>query len=250
MNEFFDDLRSYWRDFPRGIGSVFGLLFTVVAISWGVSEFVSGFISAGGVPKDSGWLKVLIASGVAGALYCLFDVAYYFSRRGAALRVDDDVTLALRAQVENSDCSEIRIFASGGDDAKARFIQLTRGGQKTQRQVAVKVLLRSDGTSKRMQSLQDLAEKWRKDVDLATAKNQNGYRFTTSFATYECPVMLRGYIFGSQVAALSWYARDDGLRSPPTMPTIVVKGVSNNGAALVEQAIEVFEFYFSKGRVL
>lgn len=218
MGDPIEHIKGIWREFPRGLVSILGLLATIVGISWGLSDPISGILPANEIQKNSVWIRLMIASALSGIIYCAFDIAYYIYRRGAALRVDEDVNECLLAQIEKPNCSEIRIFASGGDEAKARFIRLTQSTQKTPKQVAIKILLRSDGTQKRMQALEDLAQKWRKDIDEATTKKKSGYRFTTTFATHECPVMLRGYIFGEDVAAISWYARDEGLRSPPRCP--------------------------------
>jgi hypothetical protein len=225
-----------------------GLSAACVLLGWGVASFSLDFVPPEGVARP--WLKVLIAAGVAGILYFLFDVFYYYYRLGAVVRLDRDARNCLREEVRNVACSEVKVFASGGDEAKNIFLDLTDENFHPKRIVKIKVLLRTDASGQRDQNLRALVGKWLKDIDERTKNNNGGFEFQTEFVTYPHPVMLRGYLCGNRAAYISWYARDDAgakFRSLPNLPLAVIKGSTGSGRAIIDQAVATFDFYFLNG---
>jgi len=245
-----EKIREFWTRYPRGWADIVGLVSVLAVLAWGLSEPFSGLLDVGLVTRGANY-RLMLAIVIVAVGYIVFDLVYYVTRRGSEARVEKDSSACVRSQLKDADCLEVRVFSSGGEDAKIRFLDLSQESFTPRKDVKIKVLLRGNKSSERDTSLSVLVQRWRKDIDEVTANSQSGYRFVTEFSVYELPVMLRGYVFGRKAATLSWYARDDiGIRSSPKMPHILLKYGSANGKVIVEEAVELFDYFFNLGRKL
>jgi hypothetical protein len=245
-----EKIKDLWGRYPRHWVDILALLVSLAAVGWMLSEPISGVLDIGFLVRSPAVYRLMIALVLVAIGYVIFDLLYFFSKRGAAVLLVKDASECVKANLCRTDCSEVRVFSSGGEDAKKRFLDLTQENFMPRKEIRIRVLLRGDQTSQRESALKALVDRWRKDIDEATSNRSCGYKFVTEFSVYEMPVMLRGYIFDSSVAVLSWYARDSKIRSSPNMPHMLLKSVSKHGEDVIKQAIESFDYFFGSGRSL
>jgi hypothetical protein len=245
-----EKIREIWARYPRQWLDIIGLLVALSGLGWLLSEPISGALDPSIFSKSLSLYRIAISIVLIAIGYVIFDLLYFISKRGAAALLAKDAGAFLKENLNRADCLEVRIFSSGGEDAKNRFLDLTQESFAPKKEVKIKILLRSDQSIQRDAALEALVVRWRKDIDEATSARKCGYKFVTEFSVYEMPVMLRGYVFDSTSAALSWYARDSQIRSSPNMPHVLIKSVSRHGEDVIKQAIETFDYFFILGRKL
>lgn len=245
-----EKIKDFWGRYPRHWHDIIGLLGALAVIAWLLSEPICGVLDVGLLTETPGAYRLMIATVLVATGYVAFDLLYFFSKRGAAAQLIKSSSSCVKENLMRADCLEVRVFSSGGEDAKNRFLDLTQETFIPRKEVKIRVLLRGDQTTQRKAALEALVDRWKKDVDEATVNRNCGYKFNTEFSVYEMPVMLRGYVFGDSVAALSWYARDSVIRSSPNMPHILIKSASTQGADMIKQAIESFDHFFGLGKKL
>lgn len=245
-----EKIKDLWGRYPRQIYDIIALLSALSILAWIFSEPLSGLVDVGIFSRYPSVLRLTVALVLVSIGYIVFDLAYFFSKRGAAALLVKDASACMRENLLRTDCSEVRVFSSGGEDAKNRFLELTQESFMPQKEVKIRVLLRGDQTPQRDVVLQVLVDRWRRDIDGVTSRRGCGYKFVTEFSVYQSPVMLRGYVFDSSVAALSWYARDTVVTSSPNMPHMLIRSVSKHGDDFIGQAIYTFDHFFGLGRKL
>lgn len=245
-----EKIKDLWGRYPRQMIDIIALLGVLCIFGWLFSEPLVGLVDVGVFSRYPSALRLAVALVLIAILYIIFDLTYFFSKRGAAALLVKDASSCIRENLLRTDCSEVRVFSSGGEDAKKRFLELTQESFKPQKEVKIRVLLRGDQTAQRDVALQTLVDRWRIDVDGFTSGRDCGYKFVTEFSVYQSPVMLRGYVFDRSVAALSWYARDAGVRSSPNMPHMLIRSVSKHGDEFISQAYYAFDHFFDSGRRL
>lgn len=245
-----EKIKDFWDRYPRHWLDIIGLLGVFAAFAWMLSEPICGAVDASLLAKAPGIYRLMIASVFVAIFYVIFDLLYFISKRGATTQLVKDSSACVKENLRRANCTEVRVFSSGGEDAKKRFLDLTQETFLPRREIQIRVLLRSDQTMQREADLKTLVDRWRKDIDGITLNRKCGYKFHTEFSIYEMPVMLRGYVFDDSAAVLSWYARDSKIRSSPNMPHILIKSASTQGEDVVKQAIESFDHFFSLGKRL
>lgn len=245
-----EKIKDLWGRYPRQILDIIALLGVLCFFGWIFSEPLSGLVDVGLFSRYPSALRLTVTLVLVAVFYIVFDLAYFFSKRGAAALLVKDASSCIRENLRRTDCSEVRVFSSGGEDAKKRFLELTQESFKPQKEVKIRVLLRGDQTTQRDVALQALVDRWRRDIDAVTSGRDCGYKFVTEFSVYQSPVMLRGYVFDRSFAALSWYARDAVVRSSPNMPHMLIRSVSKHGDDFIAQAIYSFDYFFGSGRRL
>lgn len=245
-----EKIRDFWGRYPRHWLDIIGLLGALAAVAWVLSEPICGVLDASLLVKSTGAYRLMIALVLVAIGYVAFDLLYFAGKRGATTQLVKDSSACIKENLRRTDCLEVRVFSSGGEDAKKRFLDLTQESFTPRKEIKIRVLLRGDQTVQREAALKALVDRWRKDIDEVTSNRKCGYKFNTEFSVYEMPVMLRGYVFDDSAAALSWYARDSIIRSSPNMPHILIKSTSAQGEDVIKQAIESFDHFFGLGKIL
>jgi hypothetical protein len=147
--------------------------------------------------------------------------------------------------------NKLRVFASDGSRAKGLLLQLQN--EKLTQNLEIEVLLRSDPHTStkddRYQANLRQIARWESDIDKAFSK-KNKVTVSTTFAMYNFPIMLSGFIFDEEFAMLAWYSRVEGeYRSIADPPLIYLNSSFEAGKKLIDDAAKVFDCHFALGKV-
>ncbi|MFP5473280.1 MAG: hypothetical protein ACLGJD_06540 [Gammaproteobacteria bacterium] len=242
-----EKLKNFFESYPRSTSQILAILASIIIVISASVQFFSDPLVEIFDGKNPTSIKILVISALSGLIYLFIDVYYCILWRGASLRLARNLDTEISSALASKECSELCIFASGGEEALNILLKLCNENFIPARPIKIKVLLREDENEDRHAALQRLVDRWKKDLDEVTNQNKRGYQFTTEFSAYKLPVMLKGYIFGSSCAFLSWYARKPGLRSSPQIPMICINGKAPKSQSLIVESRQLFDHYFNTG---
>lgn len=165
------------------------------------------------------------------------------------LDVLNDLTPVFKDRIKKT--SKLRVFASDGSRAKGLLLQLQN--EKLTQNLEIEVLLRSDPHTStkddRYQANLRQIARWGNDIDRAFSK-KNKITVSTTFAMYNFPIMLSGFIFDEEFAMLAWYSRVEGeYRSIADPPLIYLNSSFEAGKKLIDDAAKIFDCHFALGKV-
>lgn len=198
-------------------------------------------------------LSTIGALAIFGIVYLVID-CFNKKRKNnnlVCMRIISNPTEVFENELSQSSC--VRIFASNGESAKNLFLAFHRSNLLN-KSLKIQVLLRSiDGDPNRDKVLENQVRTWKSDVDKLLSRPDRNLTVKTSFALYQCPVMLSGYIFDERAAMLAWYSRPSGNnrhRSLPNPPLIYLQSEEQVSKKLLDEAVKLFDCHFKAGKEL
>jgi hypothetical protein len=190
-----------------------------------------------------------LIEGVLALIFIVAFLVYVIFIGKKRLDVLNDLNPVFKDRIKKT--SKLRVFASDGSRAKGLLLQLQN--EKLSQNLEIEVLLRSDPLSStkddRYQANLRQITRWGNDIDSAFSK-KNKVTVSTTFAMYQFPIMLSGFIFDEEFAMLAWYSRVEGeYRSIADPPLIYLNSSFDAGKKLIDDAVKVFDCHFALGKV-